>query len=270
MRVVNSTVPPAPSFRLERLGLDLRFRRVHLTARQWITPAYVKVRLEGAELRGFDSPGADDHIRIFFPDEPAATIDGLRAAPSREYTPLAWDSDEGWLDLEFALHGGAGSDGGVAASWAATAEIGAEVGIGGPRGSMVITGRPDAWLLAGDETAVPAMRRFAHLMDADAVGRILVEVAGADHALHLDAPPGVHVEQVYRDGAPAGSALVDRLDSLDADDRPAGDVFGFIAAEQAIVKAGRALLLDRWRMASDQVVVKGYWKRGEAEYHAPH
>ena len=52
-------------------------------------------------------------------------------------------------------------------------------GVGGPRGSMLMTGRPDGWLLAGDETAVPAMRRFTHLMDADAVGRILVEVAMA-------------------------------------------------------------------------------------------
>lgn len=254
------------TFTLERRGLELRFRTVHLAARQWLTPSYVRVRLEGADLRGFDSPGADDHIRIFFPDAPPASVEELRAAPSREYTPLAWDGDEGWLDLEFAVHGAEG----VAAPWAATAELGAVAGVGGPRGSMIVTGRPDGWLLAGDETAVPAMRRFAHLMDADAVGRVLVEVVDAAHELPIETPAGVTVEQVHRGASAPGSALAARLDALGPDDRPAGAVFGFVAAEQSIVKPGRALLLDRWGLEADRVVVKGYWKRDETEYHAPH
>jgi NADPH-dependent ferric siderophore reductase len=260
------TSHPASSFQLERHGLELRFRSVRLAARQWLTPSYVRVRLEGVELRGFDSPGADDHIRIFFPDGPVGSVDELRASPSREYTPLAWDADEGWLDIEFAVHGADG----VAAPWAATAEIGASAGIGGPRGSMVVTGRPDGWLLAGDETAVPAMRRFTHLMDAEAVGRILIEVADAAHELPVETPPGVVVEQVHRGDAVPGAALAGRLDALGPGDRPVGSVFGFVAAEQSIVKSGRALLLDRWGLDTDQVVVKGYWKRGETEYHAPH
>ncbi|WP_434809793.1 siderophore-interacting protein [Microbacterium sp. bgisy189] len=254
------------SFRLERQPLDLRFRSTRLAARQWITPGYVRIRLEGSDLIGFDSPGSDDHIRVFFPDIEPGSVDELRAAPSREYTPLAWDGEAGWLDLEFALHGAEG----VAAPWAATAEIGAFAGVGGPRGSMLITGRPDAWLLAGDETAVPAMRRFAHLMDEGAVGRIIVEVVDTEHELPIDAPAGVTVEQVHRGGAASGTALAARLDTLTAADRPNGDVFGFVAAEQAIVKTGRALLIDRWGLSADQIVVKGYWKRGESEYHAPH
>lgn len=261
-----SDATTASDFRIERRALDLRFRTVRLAARQWLTPSYVRVRLEGIDLIGFDSPGCDDHIRIFFPDVPPASVDELRASPSREYTPLAWDADEGWLDLEFAIHGAAG----VAAPWAATAEIGAHAGIGGPRGSAVLTGRPDGWLLAGDETAVPAIRRLAHLMDEDAVGRVLIEVDDAAHELAIAAPPGVTVEQVHRDSAPAGAALGARLDSLGADDRPRGAVFGFVAAEQSIVKAGRALLLDRWQVPPDHTVIKGYWKRGDIEYHAPH
>lgn len=253
------------SFRLERHPLDLRFRMVRLAARQWLTPGYVRVRLEGPDLIGFASLGANDHIRVFFPDGPPASIEELRASPSREYTPLGWDAEAGWLDLEFVIHGG-----GVAASWAATAELGAIVGVGGPRGSAVLVGRPDQWLLAGDETAVPAMRRFAHSMDADAVGRIIVEVPDVDHELPIDAPAGVVVEQVHRGTEAPGVALARRLDALGAADRPEGDVFGFVAAEQAIVKPARALLQDRWNLPADAFVAKGYWKRGEDEYHAPH
>lgn len=253
-------------FRIDRRALDLRFRMVHLAARQWLTPDYVRVRLEGVDLIGFDSPGCDDHVRIFFPDVTPGSVDELRASPSREYTPLAWDADEGWLDVEFAIHGAAG----VAAPWAATADLGSVAGIGGPRGSAVLSGRPDAWLLAGDETAVPAIRRFAHLMDGDAVGRVLVEVADTEHELPIAVPPGIVVEQVHRRHSPAGAALTARLDALTSADRPDGSVFGFVAAEQSVVAPGRALLLHRWQVAPEQTIIKGYWKRGDVEYHAPH
>lgn len=262
-----SHVKSAPSFRLEgqafrleRQALDLRFRRAVLADRTWLTPGYVRVRLEGDDLRGFTSLGSDDHTRLFFPTEPTDDLEAIRQGPSREYTPLAWDSESGWLDVEFALHG----DAGVAAPWAASAPLGSTIGVGGPRGSMVIDGRPDAWFLAGDETAVPAIRRFAALMDADAVGRILIEVTDAAHELPVAAPTGVRVTAIHRGAASPGSALAAELDRIDAEDRPAGDVFGFVAAEQGIVKSGRRLLIERWGLASDQVVVKGYWKSGEA------
>lgn len=47
-------------------------------------------------------------------------------------------------------------------------------------------------------------------------------------------------------------------------------VLGFVAAEQSIVKPGRALLLDRWTLEPGPLIVKGCWKRGGAEHHAPH
>ncbi len=257
------------TFTLEPTRLEFGFRRVRLVARDWLTPSAVRIRVQGAELAGFASLGADDHIRIFFPDGDPQTVEELRAAPNREYTPFAWGED--WLELEFAIHGEPEKGtAGVAAAWAATAPLGAVAGVGGPRGSKVLNGRPDAWLLAGDETAVPAMRRFARAMDADAVGRVFVEVTDPAHELPIQAPAGVVEEQVHRHGAPAGAALAQRLEALDAGDRPAGSVFGFVAAEQSVVKPGRALLLDRWGLAPEQIVVKGYWKRGETEYHAPH
>ena len=70
-----------PSFTLSRTGLELRFRQVHLAARQWLTADYVRIRLEGADLRGFTSLGSDDHLRVFFPDTPPASVEG-QSAPS--------------------------------------------------------------------------------------------------------------------------------------------------------------------------------------------
>lgn len=259
-----SNTAPRAAFTLEREPQELVFRATRLVARRAITPHYIRVRVQGDDLVGFGPSGHDDHIRIFFGgpetvDAPFGSVEELRALPSREFTPLEWGED--WLDLEFAVHG----DEGVAGVWAATAPIGSVAGIGGPRGSLRIAGTPDGWLLAGDETAVPQIRRYAALIPAGVPARILVEVADADHEIPIDAP--VAVEYVHRADAPEGTALAAALDAIGAEDRPAGDLFGFVAAEQGIVKPGRALLCERWGLDPERIVVKGYWKRGEADGH---
>lgn len=257
------------AFALARRSNELVFRPARLAARRFLAADYVRVRLEGESLVGFDSPGADDHIRVFFPspgtDAAALSVEELRASPSREYTPLAWDAAAGTLDLEFLVHG----DEGVAGRWAADAPIGASAGVGGPRGSLVIEGEPEAWLLAGDETALPAIRRFARRMPRDARGLVVIEAHGAGADYELETPESVRVEWLRRaDGGPS-AGLIARLDALTAEDRPSGDVFAFVAAEQAVVKPGRALL-ERWGLDAERAVVKGYWRRGDAEHHAPH
>lgn len=236
------------------------FRTATLTAREQLAPNYVRVRLEGDDLFGFDSPGSDDHMRLFFPEETPDTIEEMRTSPSREYTPLIWG--ENWLEVEFAMHG----DEGVAAVWAANAPIGSKIGVGGPRGSAVLTGTPGSWFLVGDETAIPAIRRFASLI-GDQPARIVIEVEDSDGELVVDAP--VPVEWLHRGAAPEGSSLITFIDGLSDADAVGADPFVFIAAEQQIVKPGRALL-ERWGVDSSHAVVKGYWKRDEAEYHAPH
>jgi NADPH-dependent ferric siderophore reductase len=248
-------------FSIERRGLELRFRTVTLSAREWLAPDYARVRLTGSDLDGFDSPGSDDHMRLFFPAGPVGSVEEMRAAPSREYTPLAWGDN--WLDVEFAVHG----DTGVAARWAATAPLGSSIGVGGPRGSAVIVGAPGSWLLVGDETAIPAIRRFSALIPDGTPARIVIETVSAGREIEIDSP--VDIEWLHRGDAPSGSALIAVLDSLTAGDVVGEDPFVFIAAEQSIVKPGRALL-DRWGVDTSKAVVKGYWKRGEAEYHAPH
>lgn len=242
-------------FSIERQGLDLRFRTATLSEREWLAPNYVRVRLTGDDLAGFESLGADDHMRLFFTEAATDSVDELRASPNREYTPLAWG--ENWLDVEFAVHG----DDGAGARWAASAPLGSPIGVGGPRGSAVLTGAPGSWLLVGDETAIPAIRRFAAMIPAGTPARIVIEVVSDADQLALDAP--VAVEWLHRGDAPAGSALIAFLDGLGETDAVGSDPFVFIAAEQQIVKHGRALLA-RWGVDVAKAVVKGYWKRDEA------
>lgn len=131
----------------------------------------------------------------------------------------------------------------------------------------MLDGEPGSWLLVGDETAIPAIRRFAALIPAGTPARIVIETVNPGREVDIAAP--VAVEWLHRGEAPAGSALIAFLEELTADDAVGADPFVFIAAEQSIVKPGRALL-ERWGVDTANAVVKGYWKRGEAEYHAPH
>jgi len=243
------------TFELVRTPLQNGPRRVAVAAIVDLAPGYRRIVLEG-DFAGFASLGADDHLRIFFvPDGVAAEdFEQMRAFPSREYTPVAWDDSS--LVLDFVIHGE-----GPASSWAAAAEPGAVAMVGGPRGSLVVEGRTGWRLLAGDRTALPAIRRFAaEAAPGEPVDVVLLAEDPAEEQ-SVESPGELSVSWV-RDL----DALVAAIGSLPVRE---GEGLVFVAAEQSVVRPARRLLLDRG-VALERAIVKGYWKRGEAEYHAPH
>ena len=280
---MTSSNPVTNSFSLEREWLDLRFRAARLTDRYFATESYVRIRVEGEDLAGFgEIAGHDDHIRIFIPPYDAAespiadlpSAEELRACPSREFTPVQWgttEDDVPFLDLEFALHGdldASEGDDGIASRWAVHAPIGSAIGIGGPRATTRIVGSPDGWLLAGDETAIAQIRRYAAAIPEDAPALILIEVRNGAHQVDIETTAPVAYVHRGSDGAP-GSALASALLTLDDEDKPGEDPFVFVAAESMIVKPARDLA-ERWNLDREKTIIKGYWKNGDTEYHAAH
>ncbi len=247
------------AFRLERTRVENRPRPVTVARIEDLTPTYRRITLAG-DFSDFQSLGADDHLRIFpvpngtpLPEEHEARVEAIREHPSREYTPVAWAADT--LTLDFVIHGD-----GPASTWAMNARVGSVALIGGPRGSMQIDGSPDFWLLAGDRTALPAIRRHLSAVRAGTpVDVLLVAEDPADEQL-LESAGDLTVTWVR-----SQAALAEALETVPS---RAGAGFAFIAAEQSIVKPGRAFLAARG-IDLDRAVVKGYWKRGEAEYHEP-
>jgi NADPH-dependent ferric siderophore reductase len=125
--------------------------------------------------------------------------------------------------------------------------------------------RPAGWLLlAGDETALPAITRILGEAGPGTRGMALVEIADATEEQPLPAPEGVEVRWLHRDGTPPGeSALL--ADAVAALDRPAAeDVFAWVAAESAAVRTVRADLRGRWGLGRAQHHAIGYWRRGRA------
>ncbi|WP_369256043.1 siderophore-interacting protein [Geodermatophilus amargosae] len=204
--------------------------------------------------------------RVDDPDPrwPAVARDGRIVWPAgshgislRSYTARRQDPGRGEVAVDFVLHGD-----GPAAAWAGAAAPGALLGVAG---SGALGDRPaGTLLLAGDETALPAISRILAAADPAARGVALVEVAGPEEEQSLAAPPGVEVRWLHRGGTPPGEGTL-LADAVAALERPAGDdVFAWVAAESAAVRAVRADLRGRWGLTRAQHHAIGYWRRGRA------
>ena len=182
---------------------------------------------------------------------------GPHGVSLRSYTARRQDAAAGEVDIDFVLHGD-----GPAAAWAAAALPGAVLGVAG--GGFLGDRPAGQLLLAGDETAIPAISRILSAADPTARGVVLLEVAGTDEEQPLDGPAGISVRWLHRGAiAPGESTLLP--DAVAALDRPEGeDVFAWVAAESAAVRAIRADLRGRWGLGRAQHHAIGYWRRGRA------
>jgi NADPH-dependent ferric siderophore reductase len=181
---------------------------------------------------------------------------GAHGVALRSYTARRQDPGRGEVEIDFVLHGD-----GPAASWAAAAAPGAVLAIAG---SGDLGMRPAAAvLLVGDETALPAIGRILAEAAPETTGLALVEVAGPEEEQPLTAPPGVTVRWLHRgDAVPGESTLL--VEAVAALEPPGGDVFAWVGAESAAVRAIRTDLRSRWGLGRSGHHAIGYWRRGRA------
>ncbi len=208
-------------------------RPVMLAERTELAPGFVRLRLvegEPGALEGFDAPGSGDHFRIVV----ALDAEGRPAGAASTYTAVAWQvaSEPRWVDMDVVLHDDHADAAGESspepragvARWAAAAPIGAPAVIAGPKGSVLMTGRPERVLLAGDDTAVPALRRYLGMLGPSTRGELLLETRHDPAALGLEVPAGVELSILppvpHEPGAAIAAALTDRPRPLPA---PAAD-----------------------------------------------
>ncbi|RZU33363.1 siderophore-interacting protein [Blastococcus saxobsidens] len=182
---------------------------------------------------------------------------GSHGVALRSYTARRQDPAAGEVDIDFVLHGD-----GPAAAWAAAARPGARLAVAG---AASLAERPARWmLLAGDETALPAISRLLAAAAPETVGVAFLEVAGPEEEQQLAAPAGIELHWLHRGPtAPGHSTLL--VDAVAALDRPQGDdLFAWVGAESATVRAIRADLRARWGLGRAQHHAIGYWRLGRA------
>lgn len=252
-------------------ALFSNFRELRLVSAADVTPLLRRLTFAGADLARFAS--ADDlHVRLYLPppglavpEWPRLGADGRTLWPPDErrpalryYTIRRVDPERGLVEIDFVRH----VDGGPGAEFAETARPGAVVGMAGPVGRTI--GPAAFHVLAGDETALPAIARVLEGLDSAARGRVLVEVAGPQEEIPLAAPPGVTVRWLHRNGAPAGAP--DRLlpavrDGVWPED---GDVFVWIGCEFALAKTLRRYVERERGLPKSRHLIVGYWTRERA------
>lgn len=237
--------PPALR-RVHRVRHELRRRELQVVDVARPTPHFAAVTFAGESLADFVSASFDDHVKFMF--------DGADGQPvRRDYTPRAFDRERRTLTIEFALHGP-----GPAADWARRAAPGQRVVVGGPRGSMIIP-TDFAWhLLAGDASALPAIRRRVEELPAGARARVVVQADETDRLLP-DGAADVTVSWV--------SGEEELLAALAAIPLPPGEGFVWCAGEAGAMARVRHLLLVDKRHPREALRVAAYWKRGAAEFH---
>ncbi|SFP57640.1 NADPH-dependent ferric siderophore reductase, contains FAD-binding and SIP domains [Geodermatophilus dictyosporus] len=247
--------------RTPRTGTVLRTTRV--------TPHTVRVVLGGDGLAGFAPEHADSYVKLLFPPAGAPygapfDVDDVQARLPREqwpvtrtYTVRAWDADAGELTVDVVLHG----DQGVAGPWAAAARPGETLQLFGPGGAYTPAADAGWHLLAGDETALPAIAAALEALPAGARAEVFVEVDGPEEEQDLTAGPGVRLTWVHRGAAP-GVALVAAVCGADL---PAGDVHAFVHGEAGAVRELRRFLRSGLGVPPERMSVSGYWRLGRTE-----
>jgi NADPH-dependent ferric siderophore reductase len=228
----------------------------------------VRVALTGPELDGLvvEQPAASVRLLLPWPRDEALVIpswngneflmpDGRRPT-IRTFTPRRVDSEAHELDVEIVLHGD-----GVASGWAAAAEPGDPAAISGPGRGYAIDGDAPSFLLAGDETAIPAIIQLLETLPRDKPAQVMIEIVHSDARLALPDHSGAMVQwcDLPPDGTP-GDALLAAVRGADI----AADTRVWAAGEAAAVQRIRRHLFDDRGVPRVHATIRGYWKHGRS------
>ncbi|MFE7550411.1 siderophore-interacting protein [Streptomyces gardneri] len=236
-----------------------------------ITPHMVRVVLGGPGLDAFEAGEFTDHyVKLLFAPEGVAypepfDMERIREEFPREqwpttrtYTVRAWDAVHRELTVDFVVHG----DEGLAGPWAARAQAGDTVRFLGPGGGYTPDPAADWHLLAGDESALPAIAVALERLASGARVHAFVEVSDAAEEQKFATAAGVDVTWLHRGDRPAGEALVEAVKALDF---PAGDVHAFVHGEAGFVKDLRRHLRMERGVARERLSISGYWRLGKTD-----
>jgi NADPH-dependent ferric siderophore reductase len=245
-----------------------RFREVEVRAVLPLTAWMSRVTLGGPDLDGFTSTEPAASVRLLLPPSPGAELvrpvwngnefllpDGRRPV-IRTLTPLDSDPSALTFDVEIVIH-----DHGRASQWAKSVEPGAVAAISGPGRGYAIDAFARAFLVAGDETALPAIRQLLALLPASATVAVHVEIAHPDARVPLpDHPRAATAWHHASESASPGTALVEAVLAAEVD----ADTRIWVAGEAASMQRIRTQLFVERGVPRTNATIRGYWKHGRA------
>lgn len=288
-----------------------------------LSPGFLRITLTGPDLDAFGVGGADQRIKLVLTRDGAPLGDLLAAAGPqwyatwcampederpylRTYTVRAARPELAEIDIDLVLHGLGDGHAGPAARWAAAAVPGDAAVLLGPDRPRPEGADGRAWgvewappadaatlVLAGDETAVPAIAAVLESLAAGPRVVALLEVPEDGDVLELRLPSGVDVRWLPRGDRPRGELLAPALHSelcrlgiarsvpgaaadledVDLDTGILWEVpesgghtgcYAWLAGEAGMVTALRRRLVGDLGFPRTAVAFMGYWRLGSA------
>ena len=225
----------------------------------------VRITLAGPMLQGLDPGLPAASVRVLLPGDPTEVVlptwagneflfaDGSRPT-IRTLTPLSFRPGPLELDVEVVRHGN-----GILSAWVDTAKAGDRVAVSGTGRGYEIDPAVRSFLLAGDESALPAISMLLRALPPEADVEVLIEVRHPDARLELPAHPGATIQWCQLGaGSTPGDSLVAAVTSAQI----APDARVWAAGEAAAVQRIRHHLFDERGLSRSHAVVRGYWKHG--------
>jgi NADPH-dependent ferric siderophore reductase len=244
-----------------------RFRVVEVLRATPLTERMTRVTVHGPELDGFavDEPAASVRLLLPPPDAdlevPAwnghefLLADGSRPV-IRTFTPRRFDTERRALDLDVVRHGG-----GAASEWAERTEPGGRVAVSGPGRGYTIDVQAPAFLLMGDESALPAIGQLLEQLPRAAIVHVIAELTDAAARLALPAHPRAAVDWLESaTNARPGDRLLDAVRVSEV----ASGARVWAAGEAAAMQRLRKHLFEERGLPRAQTTIRGYWKHGRA------
>jgi NADPH-dependent ferric siderophore reductase len=225
------------------------------------TDSYVKILFvgNGVDTSALPRPLTRDSFDALAPEHRPVV---------RTFTVREADVAAREISIDVVVHG----DRGTAGKWANSAERGQQVYLMGPGGAYAPDPTADWHLLAGDESALPAIAAALEALPSNAVGKVFVEIAGPEQELDLAVPEAVQFNWIYRGGR-ADLVGNDRagdyaplVEAVTTAQWLPGQVQVFIHGEaQAVMHNLRPYIREDRGVDPGWTSISGYWRRGRTE-----
>lgn len=232
-----------------------------------LSPTLARVRFTADDdFDGFPFISPEDHVKLFFDADESGeprlpTLRDGRWSPSgltyRDYTVRWFDPLTHTLDVDFVLHSH-----GVAGRWAQAAQAGQRLAALGPRGAFLVKDVFPWYVLAADETALPALARWVETLRADVPVHAYVQVDSAASRIALPTHAQLTITWLEAAEGDCDEALAGAIMA-----HPYRDTAGFVwlAGEATAIKPARRWLKQAG-FERDHWDVDGYWKRGRVNH----
>jgi NADPH-dependent ferric siderophore reductase/SAM-dependent methyltransferase len=271
---------------------QLPVRLIEVTDIKRITPHMARITFGVDDLADVTCDEPDQQAKLYFPKpgqavprlpEPSEDGDFMRwyesftaiAEPERpwmrSYTIRAHHPQHKTIDIDFVLH----ADAGPATRWAQSAVPGDTLGMFGPSQTF---NRPvpistsidtsDWLLLAGDETALPAIGTLIESLSEGARAVAYIEVGDAAEEQRFDTRGEVTVHWLHRGEVPAGHSDI-LVEAVRNARFPVGSMFAWLAGESGAVRALRRHLVDERGIDKRSIDFAGYWRLRLTQDDAP-